>query len=370
MTDLGASRAGTTRRVLYLRTFRDPAADVVVLGHLATALGPDDRIVLLGDVRDESVLLLACDGRGELVTTTATEWPGAVHVAMVSADAVVLHLSPKDMTFPRISRPPDLTHRYPHDGGEEAIRGFMELREESFLRTPLGRLPTGAGLLREIAYLDRLGRLDRTVAVADNRHFLHVCRRVQEAVLSGGEASTVDGLHITARLTVLERQLRLLREVPGVTFSAPPNGGRSDSFTRALRTAVAQAYGGRDPVSSQEREVAVAGLPLGRSPRPRPMFPDGELKVLAHTAAEELVELPTGEVVEIAVDDARRFLTAEVAATGCPTCLGPLNRVFFYAHGLDAMDRSADLAAVEIYGRCQTCGRRCTVWSEGRLAAF
>jgi hypothetical protein len=100
------------------------------------------------------------------------------------------------------------------------------------------------------------------------------------------------------------------------------------------------------------------------------MFLDGKLKVIAHTAAEELVQLPTGEVVEIAVDDVRRFLAAEVAATGCPSCVGPLNRVFFYADVPEPMEWRPDLSGAEIRGMCQTCGRRCTVWSEGRLPAF
>ena len=54
-------------------------------------------------------------------------------------------------------------------------------------------MPTGAALLREISDLLRLSLLERTIAVADNRYYPHICHRVSSALIGSAEAFTVEG---------------------------------------------------------------------------------------------------------------------------------------------------------------------------------
>jgi hypothetical protein len=371
-------------RVLFLRTFKDPAADVVVLRHLAATLGPDDRVVLLSDARDESALVNAVGDRAELVATTDDDWPRVVHAEMAAADAIVLHLSPKDLAFPRISRPPDLTEEFPKDlweiGPEAgpahqarvlmALRDFVRRRGDTFDATPLSTIPTGAGLLRELAYLARLNRLARTVVVVDNRHFYHFSLRREEAWRGAFDGTTVGGQPLTPRLTALEQQLGELRdEIRGVTFSARLDGGLSPAFSGALGAALADVIGDRPTMSPAERERAIADLPLGVSPLPRRLPPDGELKIIGATPVEDLVEIPIRQFVEIPQTDIRRYLTDEIVTRGCPRCGAPLDQVFFYTRGL-VIPPLDQIGNYDTHGKCQACGRRSTVTGRDQLLDF
>ena len=108
-------------------------------------------------------------------------------------------------------------------------------------------------------------------------------------------------------------------------------------------------------------------LPIGRSPEPRPLFPDGARKVVAHTPVEDLLLLPLGEITEL---EPARALGALAAGTQCPRCLGPAAGIFFYVHGLAPVAADADLVELGTHGICGACGRRCTLVPDGRLGAF
>jgi hypothetical protein len=114
-------RAG--RRVLLLRTFKDPRADIVVLTALAAALEAQDQIVLVGDGQDKAAIsdgwqrILgpepAFDRQVSYVRSSEQNWRAAVLREICVADAIVLHLSPKDLAFPPVSRPPNLRAQFP-----------------------------------------------------------------------------------------------------------------------------------------------------------------------------------------------------------------------------------------------------------------
>ena len=77
---------------------------------------------------------------------------------------------------------------------------------------------------------------------------------------------------------------------------------------------------------------------MGRSDSPRPLPPDGERKVVRYTAVEDLLHIPTGEVVEVSLDDIQTVLSAEASDAGCPNCGAPLSEIFFYLTGLQHQD--------------------------------
>jgi hypothetical protein len=339
------------RRVLYLRTFRDDSADVFVLQNLAAALKPEDRIVVLSDARDEDVLAAIGD-RLELITTTDADWTRAVHKQIATADAVVVHLSPKTGSFPRRSLSP---HRpvAGHDWTAAMTAGSL-----AYESTPVGEIPTGAGVLREFSYLERLERLDRTVAVADNAHFYHLVERASTASLGDGITPYhYDGTVAQPKVSVLERQLAsLMAEARGVTFTASTGGGLSPAFVSALATALADVVRDRPPPTDDERCAAVRDLPLGVSPQPRRLPPDGELKVISYTPVEDLLYIPRGAIVEISRSAVEAYLTKETAAHGCPRCDAPLSSVFFYTPDASRAE-DPDLSKANVRGKCQSCGR-------------
>jgi hypothetical protein len=383
-------RAGTGRRVLLLRTFKDPRADIVVLTALAAALTAQDRIVLVGDGQDEAAIARGWElvlGSGPAfgqqvcyVHSAEENWTTAVIREMSMADAIVLHLSPKDMGFPRVSYPRDLGDSFPQDAlgaspdaassaGDEARQALLE-HWRVFSQTPLGALPTGAGLLREIAYLVRLDKLSRTIAVTDNRYYHHVSQRITNAFMGIADSFTTSGQFISPRLTALEQQLVHLRGVRGVTFSGPEeSAGLAAHFADALRAELARLSGALPVMSQEARAQAVADLPVGRSDSPRRLPPDGELKVVRYTAVEDLLYIPTGEIVEVSRQDIETILSAEACGAGCPNCGASLSEIFFYVTGLEHQDTGGGETLSEAWpnGKCQRCGRKCTPWEGGTL---
>jgi hypothetical protein len=400
MTDQNRALASpsmeTGRQVLLLRTFKDPRSDIVVLTALAAAMQVQDRIVLVGNGQDKAAIadgwdrVLGANPAFErqvcYVESEAENWPAAVHREICAADAIVLHVSPKDLGFPRVSRPADIQKKFPHhlwEAGPQptgsveeerfwlAMQAFNQERFRVFDTTPLGALPTGAGLLREIAYLDRLNRLERTIAVTDNRYYHHICQRISNAVVAVGDAWTIGGQWLTARMTGLEKQLGHLSQVRGVTFSGPDEvQGLAEHFAAALREELAKLSRTFPAMSPDARQRAVADLPLGRSDSPRRLPPDGAIKVIRYTAVEDLVYIPAGEIVEVALDDMKTVLSAEAVDVGCPQCRGPLSEVFFYVRGLQHQDVHGvpALRAAWPNGKCQRCGRKCSLWGDDELA--
>jgi len=394
----GGARDEAGRRVLVLRTFKELSADIVVLTAIAAALESRGRIVLVGDGQDEAALAAGWDrvlgaprgfdDRVEYVHSTGEDWTTTVLRQMCVADTVVLHLSPKGLWFPQVFRPPDLRQRFPQqalatlqqsaspaeqEAARQALGAFEEERLRVLRATPLAALPTGAGLLREISYLIRLNLLDRTIAVADNRYYPHICHRVSGALLGSAEAFTVEGSFASLRLTALEQQLAHLRGVQGVTFSGPADTASvARNFAAAIRAELDSLFRTSPTLSQEARRKAVADLPVGRSDSPRRLPPDDELKVIRYTAVEDLIFIPTGDIVEVALEDIRAILSDDAANGGCPKCGAPLSEIFFYVTGLkyQSLRDAAALRQAWPNGKCQRCGRKCTPWEDGALAPW
>ncbi len=66
------------------------------------------------------------------------------------------------------------------------------------------------------------------------------------------------------------------------------------------------------------------------------------------------------------------WLSAKAVDTSCPTCGAPLSQVFFYVTGLQYRNIHRGTALREAWpsGKCQQCGRKCTVWDDGTLRAW
>jgi hypothetical protein len=196
------------------------------------------------------------------------------------------------------------------------------------------------------------------VAVADNAHFYHLVERASTASL--GDGMTLyhhDGTVGQPKVSMLERQLAsLMAKARGITFTAGDGGGLSPAFVSALATALAEVVGDRPPPTDHERRAAVRDLPLGVSPQPRRLPPDGELKVISYTPVEDLLYIPNGAIVEIPRSAVEAYLTQETAAHGCPRCDAPLWSVFFYTPDADRAD-DPDLSKANVRGKCQSCGR-------------
>lgn len=207
----------TEPRVLFLRTARNDPRNVVVLTTLASAVQGLSRLEVVGDPRD-------------LHTMETGSIPAAGEQRIASADAIVLHVSPKDIDIPDFPFTPVETPRL-----EDLGDAFSEDR-------PI----TGRGLLREIGLLHTLGRLPDTIVVVDRRYQGPLDDLIALAGIVG-EATDAHGIPVTPRLTAADRQVGLLREAfRGITYDydpsvAPPLAG----LAAALRTAVEDVLGRR-----------------------------------------------------------------------------------------------------------------------------
>src|SRR5215472_15689446 len=109
----------TGRRILFLRTFKDDDSNYVLLNSLALALDNDDRIEVVGDMRDWRLVrahwekVFGVDNppelRIDLVISADDTWRRDIHRRMYHADAIILHVSPKDLDFPQLAFPPEVT---------------------------------------------------------------------------------------------------------------------------------------------------------------------------------------------------------------------------------------------------------------------
>jgi hypothetical protein len=170
----------------------------------------------------------------------------------------------------------------------------------AFTETPLGSLPTGAGLLHEIVYLTWLNKVEQTIWVAENHYYRQVSERIGMAMTGLGDVFTADGQLLSPRMTALEQHLAYLKGIPGLQFPGPEEfRSRAKRFIAALHAELTRLSRANPPMPPEVRERAAASLPLGRSDRPRRLPPDGEPKVIRYTAVERLIFIPTLDIVEI-----------------------------------------------------------------------
>jgi hypothetical protein len=210
-------------RVLFVRTARHDPRNVVVLTTLASAVQDLSRVEVVGDPRDLHTM------EGEPIAAAAGEQ------RIVTADAIVLHVSPKDIDFPDFPFtrvPPPRTS----DLGD-AVQGDRPL--------------AGRGLLREIGVLHTLGRLPDTIVVVDRQYQ----PALDDLIALGGilgEATDEHGIPVTPRLSAADRQVGLLREAfRGITYAYDPSAVPPlPHLAGALRTAVEDVLGRRSRLAS------------------------------------------------------------------------------------------------------------------------
>lgn len=353
----------TRPRILFLRTFKSDPLNFVVLNSLALAVLDTAVVEIVGDLRDRVAMdaswreafghSVAMADVVDLIPSTREAWRRDVLGRIEAADAVVLHISPKDIDFPEFPFGPP-------------INDMSERFWERFMDSPLARPITGRGLLREICYLNRLQRLPDTVVVCDARYQ----PTLDDLIALGGtmgDSTDIRGNFITPRLTAIDKQVGHLRKASrGITYRHPANGGALlPEFAAMLAPALLEVTADR---GSHERPAIELNNLLGTSAAPRRLPPDGELKVVAFTNVEEVLFLPPGELTEISHKEIGQILNREAARLGCPYCRARLSEMFFFTRGLERRGLKGDGEGDWPNGICQVCGHKSSLFGDDQLA--
>lgn len=356
--------ADADERILYLRTFRGGEVDHIVIVMVALATAGIGRVWVIGSPKGKLTLHDYWDQlfKGDLqfehhidyVESDDESWRSAVHQRISEASCIVLHLSPKDDDFPELKLPETPT----------ATR-FMDQMDE-YYRAPLMRPSSGSGLLYEVAFLSRLDSMRRTVLLCAESDLKHIQTLISSAHAAGMDIFRRDGSRLEPwrpRLTALDNQLIELKNVhSAVTYSQENLGGLRKSwltrrwksrlvFTLNLELRKVLVHTWR---TGDSPAINYATL-LGKSPKPRRLPPDGELKVIQFSNVEDLLIIPRGELIEVNRDDVRRLLSAEALGRGCPYCQASVDDIFFHHDGLEIVPTPF------IRGKCQRCGRQSAV---------
>lgn len=349
------------RRVLLLRTFRDDDTNFVVLNSLALALTGNDRIEVIGDIRDRErvnahwELAFGAEStpgsRIDFVVSTSSDWKGEALSRIHAADAIVLCISPKDVDFPEFSFSQPRT----------IAEGFdWEYQMDAPLSLPL----TGRGLLREISYLNRLQRWSDTVVVCDLEHQ----PTLDDLIALGGmmgSATDLAGNLITPRLTAADKQVgHLGKAFRGITYrGAVAPAAVLPGFARKMGEVLGEIL---DTTRPEEVPPWHPQDLVGRSLRARRLPPDNGNKVIPFTDLEDLFFIPSGEIIEIDHREVLDILSPISAQVGCPYCRAPIGQMFFYIPGLERLDKPEEHH--ELRARCQVCGRKSSLWGDDQLA--
>ncbi len=343
------------RRVLFLRTFLDDDSNFIILNSLALSLDNNDRIEIVGDSSDRSLVeknwqkAFGLDARPEsrvdFITSADDGWWRPVLDRICRADAIVLFISPKDADFPEFAFPPTSSQI----GGASDWASFMD--------RPLAQPLTGPGLLREICYLNRLQRLPDTIVVCDSKYQSALEDLISLAGMMG-DSVDLAGNPITPRLTATDKQVGHLRKAfRGITYNRPENGVIMPNLAQAVRQAL------REIVAAGPARRAVPWTPQdlsGTSPDPRRLPPDNELKVIAFTDVQNIIFIPSGKIIEIDHRAVLGTLSREAIRTGCAYCRAPLDQMFFYKSGLDGHGSETGPHKAN----CQVCGHTSSLWDD------
>ncbi|GAA1560499.1 hypothetical protein GCM10009827_097200 [Dactylosporangium maewongense] len=349
--------------MLFLRTFKPDPLNFAVLTSLALAVQDTAVVEIVGDLRDRAAIEAVwrdafgpdatVDGAVELIPATRETWRREILVRIGAADAIVLNISPKDVDFPDFPFGPPMT---------EMLNDFWE----RFMDSPIASPMTGRGLLREICYLNRLQRLPDTVVACEARYQPTLDDLI---ALGGTMGDAVDrhGNFVTPRLTAIDKQVGHLRKAfRGITYRHPDGGGSLlPAFAAALGSALREVLAG---TAGHERPPVDLGNLTGRSASPRPLPPDGALKIVAFTDVEELLFLPPGELIEISHEEMGRILNREAVRLGCPYCHTRLPEMFFFTAGLRRHGLRGDGQRDWPNGICQVCGHKSSLFGDDALA--
>lgn len=347
-------------RILYLRTFRDSASDHTLIASLAEIVSGFDKLALIGPKNEEVALRSYWQKRFrrtrnfdedvDYLQSDDNQWRRLVNLEISKADLIFLFLAPKGDTFPRFRKSTfwgiqNTLNRNPNSFGYKRF-------EKHFWPAPLEK-SSGSGLLHEVAYLERLKKIKRTIVICDSKHYAYVTDWIELAISSRVgmflRVTRWGAKDITPRLSALDAQIAHLRNAAGIVpfrrrdLKNPHN----PQFPSILKSLV-------ELVCSKPRTARGIGpeacqILLGRSTSPRRLPPDGAQKIIQFTNVENLIEIPPYKLIDISHEEVWEVLGGKEASRGCPICSAALRSIFFYTEGLR---RRPD---EEIRGRCQCC---------------
>jgi hypothetical protein len=225
---------------------------------------------------------------------------------------------------------------------------------------PLLKQSTGAGLLHEVVYLERLKKVRRTIVLCRARNVAHIVELIRQACLfSASNGLLLDtrrirqggARNLLPHFSTLDMQVGILHEAAGiVTFRNNELKNPHSKFSLKLKSSVEGVYS--KPRTGRGMGLNATARLLGQSNKPRRLPPDGEKKIIQFTNVEDLVRIPARELTEVSSDEVSELLSAEGLSQGCPYCKQPLAGIFFYVRGLHR--RPGD-EHEDIKGRCQHC---------------
>jgi tetratricopeptide (TPR) repeat protein len=332
-----------TRRILFLRTFQNEDFDRMLIVALSYSMPPFSRVVVVGDQQHHDQLKEILDGVSyflgvddeddedrfgqniDYVVTSDEAWRATIHAEIGKADCIVLYLSSKFGRIPRANIPSSL---------------------DEYFNGRLAQPSTGPGLLYEMAFLQRLGRLGRTLVVVESDDAAQVYDLIHYA--EAGDVFRLSRKPLVPRLSALDKQLANLREAGGflVTTRQEVASPLKSGFFRRLEDAIVEIVAGVTDDSADEVAATHAQL-TGRSTVPRRLPPDNQEKIIQYTNVEDLLYIPRGRMVDLSINEARNTLHPQAIKNGCGRCQGPIDDVLFF--------RDMDSPYV-IRGKCQRCG--------------
>ncbi|SHF78279.1 hypothetical protein SAMN05444351_0782 [Geodermatophilus nigrescens] len=347
--------ARSQRSVVLLRSFKDSSPTWTLALNLSALLA-GARLTLVGSEAEGQALRDAWsqtrqtqdsfEQHIEFVAADEKSWRRHVVQALGKADCVILHLAPKGRMWPMM--------RFPRMRGE----GF-----DDFFSAPLMELVAGPSVLHEIGYLEQLNLLPRTILWVHRSHAGYLLRLMAHALPRGrGWFKRVDATHVralTPRLSARNRQVGKLCGTHGMVLHRSRDVKKYPRRSRSLlelrdQVLLVLAKDGR----IKDHFHPVASDLIGRSPLPRRLPPDGQLKVIQFVNVEDLMRIPPFRISDVDPTTVLRSLSAETSALGCPSCRCPVEKIFFYTR-----DRESSI----VRGRCQECEGYMTLEEDGTL---
>lgn len=359
-------------RALYLRTFGGTKEDHAIIASIAQALSTNGRVIVMGDGAGRQELLRFWkrvygnhnnfERCIEYIKSDSSSWKIEIHRQIVNADIIIAFVSSKGASFPQLNHAPP---------GDISRGDYLEFLDQVY-SAPLSKHMSGVGLLKEISYLQRLGAIPRVITICLKTQFDEIINLIKLAEFaSHGFAHSATWRKVIApRMTVLDQQLRWIDATCGpLPFKDPAPGSHVvDGLAEQLIPAFNDVLSGRTKSRYEERWGTLefvyppgtpdSGLPVGRFHVARPLPPDRRNKVFRYWKIEDLNSIPTGEVIDLSLRDARRLLSREAVKRGCPYCYAPINELCFHAYGLVWPSNEA------VRAKCQTCGRRSSLWGD------
>jgi hypothetical protein len=202
----------------------------MVITRVASALvrdsdaAPVGRLVVIGNETSEVELsdfwAQATGSKGDFrdavdyVAATDDSWKTVVHREIARCGCVILFLSPKDESFPRFEMP---------DANVLLTPGGYD----TFYHLPMKENATGKGLLQEVAYLERMERVDHTILLSHESHRQEILKTIEHSYFAMYGDVTIFGMGgmraVHPRKTALEKNSVCFTTCLTLFHSTTPN---------------------------------------------------------------------------------------------------------------------------------------------------